>query len=317
MTATFALLLLAWMLGTFGARQLDRALWPARSPALGIATWLTLLSTIFLSILLAAVTLVGPNVPGDFKLSAVLHSCSTAVIRHGSQHPYSVWTFVGTLVSVILIGSLCATVAVSHHRQRRRARRQLDRFRLVCRPHTEPDVLVLQHDSLCAFCVDGARKQVIVTDGALNALTEDQWRQVLAHERAHLRHRHHALVRLAAAFKTMFGGRLGSATASARVAELVEMHADDAAERDKRGDLAAAVLVLGAGGRPAGALAAGGVPGARVLRLTRPPRPLSGLTRGLVIASTAALSLTPAALAVAPGLLDVLLGFCPSLLGPS
>jgi Zn-dependent protease with chaperone function len=276
-----------------------------------------LLSATFLSIFLAAITLVAPKFPGDLKISAILHSCSAVVLRHGQTHPDSVWTYVGTLVSAVLMGSLCAVVAVTHFRQRRSARRQLDRLQLVGRAHPEPDVLVLEHESMCAYCVDGDRKQVVVTNGALNALTADQWRQVLAHERAHLRYRHHTWVRLTSAFRTTFGGLLGSTAACARVAELVEMHADDAAELDRRWDLAAAVLLLGSGDSPAGALAAGGATGERVLRLTKPPRPLSGTTRRLVLAATTVLWLAPVSLVLAPGALSVTLGFCPSFPGSS
>lgn len=315
MTASLALLALAGLLGTQASRRLDRAGWPSRSPALGIAAWLTMMSAIFLSLLLAAATLVTHKFPGDLSIAGVLHACSALVIDHGQRHPESIWTAIGIAASLILVGCLTVIVVVTRHRQRRTASRQLDLLRLICQTHDEPDVLVLRHDSPSAYCLPGRRKHVIVTDGALNALTDSQWRQVLAHERAHLTHHHHAWVRLASAFRILFRGYLGSASAHRRVSELVEMHADDAADLNSRWDLAAAVLVLGVAPSPAGALAAGGGAAARVLRLTKVPTPLSMRARGLVVAMTAALWAAPVLVGFAPGTLSLLVDYCPSLLG--
>lgn len=314
MTAPIGLLLLAGLLGTWGARRLDRATWPSRSPGLGIAAWLTLMSATFLSLLLAAVTLVAHRVPGDFSLAAVLHSCSALVINHGQRHPDSIWTTVGIAGSSILAVGLMLVVALTYHRQRRAASRQLDLLGLICRTHAEPDVLVLSHDSPSAYCLAGKRKQVIVTDGALNTLTDIQWRQVLAHERAHLNRHHHAWVRLTFAFRTLFFGHFGSAVAQRRIGELVEMHADDAADVDRRWDLARAVLALGVAASPAGALGAGGSATARVLRLTAAPTPLSAGSRAVIITMSVAMGLAPLVVTFAPGTLSLLIDYCPSLL---
>ena len=99
MTATFALLGLAGLLGTVGATRLSVARWPTRAPTLGVIAWISLLFAIFLSPLLAAVALVAPKVPGEFKLAAAVHSCSAAVIGHSGRHPDSVLTVVGTLTA--------------------------------------------------------------------------------------------------------------------------------------------------------------------------------------------------------------------------
>lgn len=315
MTASIALLALAALLGRQGSRTLDRAEWPSRSPALGIAAWLTMMSTIFLSLLLAAATLVTHKFPGDLSIAAVLHSCSAFVIDHGQPRTESLWTGIGVVGSFILVGCLTVIVVVTHHRQRRAASRQLDLLRLICQAHAEPDVLVLRHDSPSAYCLAGRRKQVIVTDSALHALTDTQWRQVLAHERAHLTHHHHTWVRLASAFRILFRGQFGSAAAHRRVGELVEMHADDAADQDRRWDLAAAVLVLGVAASPAGALAAGGAAAARVLRLTRAPTPLSTRARRRIVAMTGAMWAAPLVVTFAPGTLLLVVDYCPSLLG--
>lgn len=315
MTASLALLALAVLLGTQGSRRLDRAAWPSRSPALGVAAWMTLMSTIFLSLLLATAALVTHKFPHDQSIVSLLHSCSAFVIDHGQREADSVWSGIGIAGSILLVGLLTAIVVVTRHRQRRAASRQLDVLRMICRAHAEPDVLVLRHDSPSAYCLAGRRKRVIVTDSALHALTDAQWRQVLAHERAHLTHHHHAWVRFAWAFRILFRGRLGSAAAHSRVAELVEMHADDAADKDKRWDLAAAVLVLGTAPSPATALSAGGPTATRVLRLTKAPIPLSTRARVLVVAITAAMWAAPVGVTFAPGALSLLVDYCPRLIG--
>ena len=46
--------------------------------------------------------------------------------------------------------------------------------------------MVLGHAIPSACCLGGRRKHVIVTDGVLLTLFDEQWRQVLEHERAHL-----------------------------------------------------------------------------------------------------------------------------------
>lgn len=69
----------------------------------------------------------------------------------------------------------------------------------------------------------------MLTTGAIGALDESQLRAVLAHERAHLRGRHHLLVTLAGALSAAFPRVPAFRVAGEQVARLAELSADDAA----------------------------------------------------------------------------------------
>ena len=62
------------------------------------------------------------------------------------------------------------------------------------RPGSEPDVVILDHDAPAVYCLTYGRHRIVVSGGALAVLTLEQIRAVLAHERAHLRGRHHAML---------------------------------------------------------------------------------------------------------------------------
>lgn len=82
-----------------------------------------------------------------------------------------------------------------------------------------------------AYCVPGTRGGVVITSGALEVLTAAQARAVLAHERAHLRGRHHLLVGWVRLLDRAFPGVPLFRAAARDVPELVEWAADDRAVR--------------------------------------------------------------------------------------
>ena len=95
-------------------------------------------------------------------------------------------------------------------------------------------------------------------------------------------------------------------------AELVEMHADDAADPLHRSDLARALVLLARGPLPVGALGAGGACAlSRVRRLAQPECPVSPQHRWGVVALSASMMSLPVAIALAPGLNAILLHYCP------
>jgi beta-lactamase regulating signal transducer with metallopeptidase domain len=58
------------------------------------------------------------------------------------------------------------------------------------------DLAVLDDPVPTAFALPGAPGRVVVSSGMLRALTAEERRALLAHERAHLRHRHHLFLLL-------------------------------------------------------------------------------------------------------------------------
>ncbi|MYS22039.1 Peptidase family M48, partial [Streptomyces sp. DvalAA-14] len=62
---------------------------------------------------------------------------------------------------------------------------------------TAPDgMAVIDDPAPIAFALPGSPGRVVVSSGMLRALTADERRALLAHERAHLRHRHHLFILL-------------------------------------------------------------------------------------------------------------------------
>ena len=106
---------------------------------------------------------------------------------------------------------------------------------------------------------------MVVSTAALAVLGPGQLQAVLAHERAHLRSRHHLTLTASSALARAFPHVPLLAQASAELAVLAEMAADDAAaRRHDPGDLAAALTASG----PAAT--------ARIHRLLAPPRGRGG-----------------------------------------
>ena len=94
----------------------------------------------------------------------------------------------------------------------------------LCPPHSE--LAVLEDPGAHAYAVPGRPGRILVSSGLLRTTTPKDRQVVLAHERAHLRHRHHelrALTEIAAAFNPLL------TPARSAVAYLVERWADEVA----------------------------------------------------------------------------------------
>jgi hypothetical protein len=137
---------------------------------------------------------------------------------------------------------------------------------------------------------------------------------VLAHERAHLAGHHHWLVAMARIGHEVLPFLPLMRDAEKQVARLVELHADDAATRARDPRLlATALVVLATPASPAPTLAAGATDTVqRIHRLLGPCEPLGPVRRHLLLATAAALALTPVLLALTPAVLALALGKLPS-----
>src|SRR5215469_12622431 len=182
------------------APVLLRGQWAARSPRLAMTLWLVLpvswVAAIALAIVAAAapfpltwpappaagpVLLAGPAVPGGRAIAAAGVLAAAAVVLRA----------VGCAVGEL----------------RRSWREQREHAALVAatgRPGDEPDVAIVDHDAPAVYCLPGGRHQIVISAGALAALSPGQLRAVLAHERAHLRWRHHLILALATALTRAF-----------------------------------------------------------------------------------------------------------------
>jgi beta-lactamase regulating signal transducer with metallopeptidase domain len=226
------------------------------------------------------------------------------------------------LAVLLALASLGAAVAAWRYGRRvQRARRQTVAHgraaRIVGRELPGTGAVVLEDPRPAAYC---AAKTIIVTRGALDVLDDVQLAAVLAHERAHLSGRHHALVLFARGMTAACPGVPLFGAGEREVATLAEMSADDAAVRALtsaravtsagRSALVAALLAIamgqalpGGGALPRTALAAAAyaVP-ARVERMLRLP------SRSRVAGYTLTLSVVTVALAALPAAIVALTG---------
>lgn len=270
-----------------------------RAPNLGILAWQALVASTLLSVVLGGLSLLVPSVPVSSGIADFFEACAM-LIRHRYATPAGA-VLGGTGFALAIV----VTMRTGHHLikaawQARRHRR-VHQHTLALVGRSGPDgMTLLEHTSAAAYCLPGRQDRVVLTTGALQALNADQLRAVLAHERAHQRHRHHLILLLANAIANAFPHSRTFRTAHSEVARLVELAADDAAVRSTdRFTLAESLLTLNSGQNPAATLAAGGsTAAARVRRLidAHPPlRLVSTLTGATLALFVLVLPLTVAA----------------------
>jgi Zn-dependent protease with chaperone function len=309
-TVTAVLIGYAVWVGTLGSRLLGAARWKARAPLLAIVTYLTAGWSVVAAVGLAGLTLAvhAPALSGG--LSHLIGAC---VLRLRETYGTPGGATVAGL-GLTLAGAVVARTVLTAMTHLRAAGQQAllhaETARLVGRPEPSLGAVLVEHSEPVAYCVAGRHPTVILSTGALQALEPAQLSAVLAHERAHLAGRHHRLLALARIGRLVLPFLPLMRDADAQVAQLVEMHADDAAARasDPR-SLATALVVLSTGASPAPALAASATDSVqRIHRLLRPAEPLGHARRHLLRATAVALALTPVLLALAPALLALALG---------
>jgi hypothetical protein len=93
------------------------------------------------------------------------------------------------------------------------------------------DVVTLPCAEQVAYAVPGEPDQVVVSQGLLSALDDDEADAVLRHERAHLRHRHHAALTLARDIEAWMGWFPPARSSVATLRLAVERWADEDAGR--------------------------------------------------------------------------------------
>ena len=258
-----------------------RGPWAARSPQLAMTLWLVLpvswVAAIVLAILAATAA-----VPLTWSGSPQ----SVQVPLPGQPVPGGrVIAIVGLLVAAAVVVRAAGCVACELRRGQRDRREHAALVAATGLPGDELDVAIVDQDAPAVYCLPCGRYQIVISAGALAALTPAQLRAVLAHERAHLR-RHHVILALATALARAFPRVPLLSQAKPQLAALAEMAADDAAaRRHRRADLAAALVVLArAGAQPATLAASGPEAIARLQRILTTQQPRAGLARLAAIA---------------------------------
>jgi Zn-dependent protease with chaperone function len=262
---------------------LARATWPYRAPRAAIVLWQSIASAAVLSAFSAGIAIASRLfVPGDDGRPTATITSEIRVLG------WPLWlTYVGVFALTLLIGARLALavlqVAIATRRRRAHHRMLVD---LVggCRDGVS-GLRVLDVSEPLAYCLPGVRSRVVVSEGTLNTLSDNEIAAILSHERAHLRARHDLVLEMFTAVHAAFPRFVRSASALDAVRVLVELLADDAAVRVAGPTpLARALVTCAAGRAPSGALAAGGP--STVLRVRR----LGGRGNSLMLACAAYLA---------------------------
>ncbi|MDT5017800.1 MAG: hypothetical protein QOD39_3960 [Mycobacterium sp.] len=269
--------------------MLARATWPTRAPRAAIVLWQAIALAGVLSAFSAGIAIASRLfVPGpDGRPTATITSEIAAL-------GWPLWTtyvivFAITLVIGARLTYAVVQVAVATRRRRAYHRMVVDLVGKSQGTHLR----ILDVSEPLAYCLPGVRSRVVVSEGALNALADNEMAAILTHERAHLRARHDLVLEMFTAVHAAFPRFVRSAHALHAVRLLIELLADDAAVRAAGPTpLARALVACASGYTPSGALAAGGP--TTVLRVRR----LGGRPNSRVLATAA--YLTAAAVLVVP-----------------
>ncbi|OAN26364.1 M56 family metallopeptidase [Mycolicibacterium iranicum] len=279
---------------------LARAAWPLRAPRAAIVLWQSIALAAVLSAFSAgiaiAIRLFEPGPDGR----------PTATITSGvAALGWPLWTaYVTVFVLTLVIGArlIASVINVAIATRRRRAHHRMVVDLVGARrtsPRARSGLRILDVDQPLAYCLPGVRSRVVLSEGALKTLSDNEIGAILEHERAHLRARHDLVLEMFTAVHAAFPRLVRSAHALNAVRLLIELLADDAAVRaEGPTPLARALVACAAARAPRGALAAGGpTTVVRVRRLGGKPNSRM-LAAGAYAAAAAVLVLPTVAFAV-------------------
>jgi Zn-dependent protease with chaperone function len=308
---TAALLGFAGLVAILGPRAIAGG-WSPRAPRLAIFTWQLACVGVLSASVLAGLTLLAPATAVSEGLAAVLDACVTTIAAVYSSPGELPAILLGSLLAGLVPVRLALVAARSWVWARRERQRLRSSVLLGAYPEPLLGAVVIDSGRAAAFCVPGRPRTVVVTSTALDVLSDVELAGVLAHERAHLRGRHHLAVGMARAFDRAFPGVPLFSRATAEIERLIELLADDvAARRVDRVEVASALVTLAGMSAPTTTLAAAqGVGALRVTRLLRPENRLRPLPRMAGAAAGVVLVAVPVVLAAWPLLSAASSGLC-------
>lgn len=229
-----------------------------RAPRFGLTLWMITITSWVVAVVSAGLVATAQLTDGH-GLAALLRACLRAISILVAPHDAAeAAASVAFLTSALFAGRL-VTVGVRHLRRARRHRREHCRELLraaACWPRHRR-ITVVDSTEPSAYCVPGPAHTIVVTTGTLRRLSLDEFRAVLAHERSHLRGRHHLWLGWASVLAHAFGVVPLLRVAPVQVARLIEWIADDrAAARHGDRTVARALAAMATAGTPDAKLAA-------------------------------------------------------------
>lgn len=312
MTAPTVLLAYAALLATIAGPILRRAAWPERAPRLGIATWQALSASAVVAVVLGCLTVAVPVETLGGGLAHLVEACAHVLHTGFGEPQRAVLTGIALLAGLVTVLRIahCLGSEIIHTSRLRRA--LADALVILGSPRPDLGVTLVQGESPVIYCLPGRSKQVVVTTGALRALSADQLQAALAHERSHLSGRHHLVIAAAAALARAIPIVPLFTIAHDEVCRLIEMLADDEAGlTQNRTSLAAALAHMAGVSPPEIGLGAGGPTAvARVRRLEAPRQPLGRLRTLAGAGVVAGLLLVPTAMVAGPAVAAMQSSYC-------
>lgn len=292
------------------AEALSRASWPIKAPRAAMTLWQAIALAGVLSAfscgLAIAANLLAPGPDG---------TPTTNPLNEIERLGLPLWlTLVGVFALTLMVGARLMYTVIRvgvRTRARRHTHRRLidilDRCNRtdVSHPLFARDVRMIDVSEPLAYCLPGLRQRVVVSEGVVARLSQDELTAVLAHERAHLRARHDLVLEAFIALHEAFPRFVRSRSALGAVELLVEALADDQAVRATTPTTLGRALVACADAvAPRGAMAVGGPTTlARIHRLCddRPSR----LVAATAYAGAAAVLVVPTLAVAIPWLTEL------------
>ncbi len=259
---------------------------PADSPRLGLAFWLASLFSTAAAFLLAMAMLALGDFPVRDMLVDAVRSCLSVLHHYISISPLAVAAIVAGGTCLIWLSWIAARTL---HGQKEAAMRHSAMLSATGVRDRRLGATIVDHPTVNAYSVPGARATIVITTGALRDLRPAEVDAVLAHERAHLAGHHHVIRGVAVFFASAFPFLPVTRSSSRAIAHYLERLADEAASRatDRR-TLAGALVAAGSSSAPLATLGVGGGDVLeRVHRLLAPhrSRPWRRIAGGLLVAT--------------------------------
>ncbi|SDY83097.1 Peptidase family M48 [Modestobacter sp. DSM 44400] len=308
---TAALLIFAALVAALAPRMTGAA-WTNRAPVLGVVAWQAASAGVVLAVALAGLTLLVPTTAFSGSLADILNACAMTIASAYNSPGRLPETVLGSLLAGVVPLRLCSVAATTWARDRVSRRKVQASLLLGARPEPSLGAMLVESDRAAAFCLAGRQRTVVLTTGALAALSAEELAGVLAHEQAHLRAHHHLAVSASRILSRAFPFLPMFIGARLETDRLVELLADDAAaQRVNRVEIASALLTLAGMKAPSGALAAAQSAAAeRITRLLKPAQSVRPIHRILGAALAFSVVGAPLALAAAPLLSAISSGLC-------
>ncbi|MBE7190959.1 MAG: M56 family metallopeptidase [Gordonia polyisoprenivorans] len=211
-------------------------------PRTTVAAWLLMQAVTLAAALLAAGLLIVPGHAGHL-VSALVGQCVNTIRHPSSSAQETTAGMGGILAGSVLLAAVVAAALDRRGRVGRRSRRLLETVELAGELWpSHPGVWWLHDPRPAAFCLPRGRVRVAASTGLFDVLTDSEVNAVLAHEHAHRRLRHHAVIAWAEAAGSVLRFIPVFAVGARVMRGLCEQAADAAAADDHHAPVVASAL---------------------------------------------------------------------------